>query len=94
MKKKSMKLKLMIQSLSLLALLTVIRNFKFENLDEGGYKLKFYEFVSVNKILLIVILPCFVWILLSLWYYQEFKAFNVPIKKRISGEQGKRERGS
>lgn len=82
-----MKFKLMIQSLSPLALLTIIRNLKFVSLNADGSKLGIVEFASANKILLIVIFLCCVWILLSMWYYQEFKAFKWTDKK--SGYQVK-----
>lgn len=81
MKRKSMKFKLMIQSLSPLALLTIIRNFKFVNINADGSELGIIEFASANKIMLMVIFLCSVWILLSIWYYQEFKAFKWTDKK-------------
>ena len=76
-----MKLKLMIQSLSPLALLTIIKNFKFitKNNSEDVFSAK--EFISSNFILLLVLSFCVIWVILAIWFYIEFKAFQYTDKK-------------
>lgn len=66
----------MIQSWSPLALLTIVRNFKFTTADTLGEKLPFKGFVTNNLVLLMVMLFCVLWVLLFIVYYVEFKAFN------------------
>ncbi len=75
-----MKFKLMIQSLSPLFLLTIIRNFMFILVDSDGNKLTAKSFISENMILVIVFSICFLWILLSIWFYVEFMAFQLTNK--------------
>ena len=70
-----MRKKLMIQSLSPLALLTIVRNFSFVTRDETGTCLTSTMFWEYNKILLIVMAVCVIWILLAGWYYVMFMAF-------------------
>ena len=70
-----MKIKLMIQSLSPLALLTIIRNYAFIWTDNLGNKYNIKQILSNNSFLLIVDLVCLLWILLSIWFFVEFKAF-------------------
>lgn len=70
-----MKFKLMIQSLSPLALLTIVRNFKFVTVNENGERLKRIDFIGNNIVLLTVMLFCAVCVLMSLAFYLEFKAF-------------------
>nr|WP_315441828.1 hypothetical protein [uncultured Treponema sp.] len=70
-----MKIKLMIQSLSPLALLTIIRNYTFIWTDDLGNKYNIKQILSNNSFLLIVDLVCLLWILLSIWFFVEFKAF-------------------
>lgn len=77
-----MKQKLLIQSLSPLALLTIIRNFMFVIVDIDGNKLKIKEFLCQNIVLLIVMIFCFIWLILSIWFYIEFKAFQYTDRKR------------
>lgn len=76
-----MKLKLMIQSLSPLALLTIIKNFKFitKNNSEDVFSAK--EFISSNFILLLVLSFCVIWVIFAIWFYIEFKAFQYTDKK-------------
>ena len=57
-----MRKKLMIQSLSPLALLTIVRNFSFVTRDETGTCLTSTMFWEYNKILLIVMAVCVIWI--------------------------------
>lgn len=76
-----MKLKLMIQSLSPLALLTIINNFKFitKNNSEDVFSAK--EFISSNFILLFVLSFCVIWVIFAIRFYIEFKAFQYTDKK-------------
>lgn len=76
-----MRKKLMIQSLSPLALLTIVRNFSFVTKDETGAYLTSTMFWEYNKILLIVMAVCVIWILLAGWYYVMFMAFKFTDKK-------------
>ena len=76
-----MKFKLMIQSLSPLALLTIINNFSFITTDSSGAKISCKEFFHVNYILLFVLCFCSIWVILSLCFYIEFKAFQYTDKK-------------
>jgi hypothetical protein len=70
-----MKFKLMIQSLSPLALLTIIRNFSFVTTNSEGIKLNFKEFFVENLVLLIVLLFCLIWIILAVAFFINFGAF-------------------
>ena len=76
-----MKNKLMIQSLSPLAVLTVIKNFSFRMADSSGVKLDVYPFISVNLPLLIVMSICIIWIGLAVAYLLSFNAFKYADKK-------------
>lgn len=76
-----MRKKLMIQSLSPLALLTIVRNFSFTTRDETGALLTSTMFWKSNKILLIVMAVCAIWIILAVWYYVVFLAFKFTDKK-------------
>ena len=71
-----MKEKLIVQSLSPLALLTIVRNFSFVTKDTDGIELCFKDFISENIVLLIVMVFCAIWVLLALWFLLEFKAFH------------------
>lgn len=76
-----MREKLMIQSLSPLALLTIVKNFSFITRDDTGAHLTIGMFWVQNKILLIVMAICAVWIVLAVWYYIAFLAFKFTDKK-------------
>lgn len=70
-----MKWKLMIQSMSPLALLTIIKNFSFVCVDEGGRDLGIGAFIGNNFILIFVMTICFLWLLSAMYFYLEFGAF-------------------
>lgn len=70
-----MKFKLMIQSLSPLALLTIIRNFSFVTTTCVGFTLGLKDFILENIILLIVLLFCLIWVILALVFFISFGAF-------------------
>ncbi len=70
-----MKRKLMVQSLSPLALLTVIRNLRINLYDKNGLILSGGQIVKDNLTLIIVLSVCCIWLLFSIIYYFEFKAF-------------------
>lgn len=76
-----MKLKLMIQSLSPLALLTIINNFSFVTENNYGEVFSAKEFIYLNFILLFVLSFCVIWVILSVWFYIEFKAFQYTDKQ-------------
>ena len=76
-----MKFKLMIQSLSPLALLTIISNFDFIIKNNDGKTLSTKEFLCENLVLLTVLCFCILWVVLSIWFYIEFKAFQSTDKK-------------
>ena len=70
-----MKIKLLVQSLSPLALLTIIRNFSFVTKNSHGGPLPLADFVYQNCILLIVLGICAVWVLLSVLFYISFGVY-------------------
>ena len=76
-----MKIKLMVQSLSPLFLLTIIRNWSFKTQGEEGKVLKTKEFVIENGVLILTILVCFIWVICSIWFFFEFLAFKWSDKK-------------
>ena len=76
-----MKYKLMIQSLSPLALLTMIKNFNFVTVDLSGVKLDFSSFVLSNLQLIIVQSFCLLWIVLGLIFILSFNAFKYSDRK-------------
>ncbi|MBQ7203952.1 MAG: hypothetical protein IJS03_08085 [Eubacterium sp.] len=76
-----MKVKLMIQSLSPLALLTIIKNFSFVMEDNNGQKLDFNGFILANLPLLIVMLICIIWMILSAIFLFSFKVFKYADRK-------------
>lgn len=76
-----MKFKLMIQSLSPLALLTIIRNLQFKTTALVCDKLNLMGFVEENLILILVILFCLIWIVLAISYFISFGAFKWNDKK-------------
>ena len=81
---KSLKKMLMLQSLSPLALLTIIRNFSF-TLPVGEFK-TFYEmipvFIKENIVLIVVMIFCLFWIIAALISYFWFSVFKWTDKKR------------
>lgn len=70
-----MKSKLMIQSMSLLALLTLIQNFSVKTADCAGVTLSCGQFFEENGLTLIILGVCVLWILLAIAYYVSFAAF-------------------
>ena len=76
-----MKFKLMIQSLSPLALLTIIRNLQFKTAELECEKLNLIGFIEENFILIFVILFCLIWIVLAIAYFISFGAFKWNDKK-------------
>lgn len=70
-----MKRKLMIQSMSLLALLTFIRNCSVNTVDSTGIKLSWDQFLAENGLILFVLGACVLWVLLATAYYVSFAAF-------------------
>ena len=76
-----MKQKLMIQSLSPLALLTIIKNFSFAIYDGAGQKLSVADFIAANSPLLIVILFCTLWSILAVVFLISFNAFKYADRK-------------
>lgn len=70
-----MKFRLIIQSLSPLALLTIIRNFSFSIIDSNNHVYNLKEFLIVNRILVLVIGFCCIWLALSITFYIKFMAF-------------------
>lgn len=76
-----MKYKLMIQSLSPLALLTMIKNFNFVTIDSAGVKLDFSSFILANIQLIIVQSFCLLWIFLGLMFILSFNAFKYSDRK-------------
>lgn len=75
-----MKFKLLLQSLSPLALLTIIRNFSFEYISSSGKKYTHTEFINNNMILIIVLSLCSIWFLMSVLCFLQFKAFKLADK--------------
>ena len=74
---KNLKRMLMIQSLSPLALLTIIRNFSFK-IPRRGFRSQdewIAAFVKENSILIIVMILCLSWLLAALFSYFSFSAF-------------------
>ena len=71
----------MIQSLSPLALLTIIRNFSFVTTTSTNQKLSFNEFIADNVILLVVMIFCLIWIIMAVIYFISFGAFKWSDKK-------------
>lgn len=71
----------MIQSLSPLALLTIIRNFSFVTVNDLGEKLSAEAFLHQNIVILFVILICSLWIISAIWCFVQFKAFHFTDKE-------------
>ena len=76
-----MKQKLMIQSLSPLALLTIIKNFSFVLCDNAGQELDAAEFIKANLPLLIVMSFCALWLVLAAAFLVSFNAFKYADRK-------------
>ena len=76
-----MKRKLMIQSLSPIALLTIIKNLSFVGENDTGEKLTKCAFIQANLPLLIVISVCVLWILLAICFLISFNVFKYADKK-------------
>lgn len=75
---------LMLQSLSPLALLTIIRNFSFKQpwVEKTSPKLFWGEFIQLNRVLIIVFVLCVVWIIAAVWSFVSFSAFKWMDKKQ------------
>ena len=76
-----MKRKLMIQSLSPIALLTIIKNFSFVVESDAGEKLAKCTFIQANLPLLIVLVVCALWIVLSVLFLISFNVFKFADRK-------------
>ncbi len=76
-----MKKKLIILSLSPLAFLTIIRNFNFTTSNSQGATFPIFEFFLYNRILIIVLSCCFLWLVSSFIIFIEFNAFKWADKK-------------
>ena len=70
-----MKTKLMIQSMSPLALLTIINNFSFQTNTVDGTRFSCTEFICNNAVLLFVMLFCAIWVILGLLFFLSFGLF-------------------
>ena len=70
---KKLRYGLMIQSLSPLAVLTIIRNFSFEKPNMNEYT--FSEFWKLNQVLIVVFILCLMWIAGAEIAYISFSAF-------------------
>lgn len=79
----SLKHKLMLQSLSPLAFLTIVRNFKFTPVSKlTGGQTYWAEFVHLNNVLIIVLILCAMWILAAIISFISFTAFKWTDKKQ------------
>lgn len=76
-----MKNKLMIQALSPIAFLTIIKNFSFICKDDAGECLQFDEFIKANLPLLIVFALCAFWIILAVFFLISFNVFKYADRK-------------
>ncbi|MGN1217144.1 MAG: hypothetical protein ACI4TD_04120 [Phocaeicola sp.] len=74
----------MLQSLSPLALLTIIRNFSFQqpSVDMTSAALFWGEFFQLNRVLIIIFLLCAAWIFAALWSFVSFSVFKWTDKKK------------
>ena len=78
----SLKHKLMLQSLSPLAFLTIVRNFKFTPVSELAENQSYWgEFVRLNNVLIVVFLLCATWILAAVISFISCTAFRWTDKK-------------
>ena len=76
-----MKYKLMIQSLSPLALLTMIKNFDFVTVDSSGDKIDTCSILLTNLPLIIVMMFCLIWLILAFAFLLSFNAFKYADRK-------------
>lgn len=76
-----MKRQLMTQSLSPIALLTIIKNFSFVVESDTGQKLTKCAFIQANLPLLIVMAVCVLWIILAICFLISFNVFKYADKK-------------
>jgi hypothetical protein len=74
----------MLQSLSPLALLTIIRNFSFQQplLETTSAVLYWSEFFRLNMVLIVVFVLCTAWIIAAVWSFVSFSAFGWTDKKQ------------
>ena len=73
----------MLQSLSPLAFLTIVRNFKFTPVSELAENQSYWgEFVRLNNVLIVVFLLCATWILAAIISFISFTAFRWTDKKQ------------
>lgn len=77
-----MKKQLMIQSLSPIALLTIVKNWSFIIKDDEGVNLALKEFVCANLPLLCIILLCVIWCVLAIVFIISFNAFKYADRKQ------------
>ncbi len=77
-----MKKQLMIQSLSPIAFLTIIKNWCFVTKDEAGVGLSIKEFISANLPLLCTMLVCAIWCILAIIFIISFNAFKYADRKQ------------
>lgn len=79
----SLKHKLMLQSLSPLVFLTIVRNFKFIPVSKLAENQSYWEeFVRLNNVLIVVFLLCATWILAAVISFISFAAFRWNDKKQ------------
>ena len=76
-----MKKQLMIQSLSPIAVLTIIKNWCFVTEDKNGTTLALKEFVCANLPLLSIMLFCAIWCILAVVFIISFNAFKYADRK-------------
>lgn len=85
----SLKHKLMLQSLSPLAFLTIVRNFKFTPVSELAENQSYWgEFVRLNNVLIVVFLLCATWILAAIISFISFTAFRFLCTMILFGNVG------
>ena len=81
--KLSLKYMLMLQSLSPLFFLTIVRNFSFVPVGELADNQTYWEeFIHLNGVLIFVFLLCFAWVLAAFIAYIFFAAFRWTSKKQ------------
>ena len=75
---------LMLQSLSSLALLTIIRNFLFQKppAELVSAALFWGEFFRLNMVLIVVFMLCAAWVIAAVWSVVSFSAFKWTDKKK------------
>ena len=76
------KKQLMIQSLSPIAFLTIVKNWCFVTKDEAGACLPLKEFVCANLPLLCTMLFCAIWCVLAVVFIISFNAFKYADRKQ------------